>query len=167
MARRIETNQPSTGKSLRINSSSVAETPSWTTLIEAPEFKVPLRSEEEALIIEEGAYEILPGELFFNSPLLITNDHPTENYWIQFKVVLEDGNEITLTSKIEVPANDTALIPIQGQILLKMNDLGGSPEVTSNGDRLQCQCEVGASSSLTLFGSASESQAGTHPRLTE
>jgi hypothetical protein len=169
MARTIITNQPSTGKSLRLSSDTIAENPSenWTTLVEAPDFRIPLRNEDEAYIIVDTNFEIVPGELFLNAPLLVTNFHDTTNFWVQFRILQEDGETILLTSKIDIPANDTALIPIQGQVLLKLNELTDPPSQSANGDRLQVQCEEDGSEWLSVFGSASESQAGTHSKPTE
>lgn len=129
---RITCRTPSTGKPIRVALANVGIT--FTTIAEAPDFSVPDTSEfystRDPL---DAARAIRPGEVFFLTPLSATNKGGTTQ-WIEAQVVTEDGITIQF-GKVEVPAGDTAFIPLQGRSLFKR-----LPEGT-NGDRLQVRAQ--------------------------
>lgn len=131
---RITCRTPSTGKPIR---ASLANVPtSFTTIAEAPDFSVPDASIKFTVrdpVDESRA--IRPGEIFFLSPLAAKNKD-TETRWIETILVTEDGVTIDF-GKVEVPAGDTAYIPLQGRSLFKRD-----PNAT-NGDRIQIRAELG------------------------
>lgn len=113
---RIVCRTPSTGKGLRIIKSNVAST--FEVLAEAPDFSVPDASvkfpERDP---NDPARAIRPGEIFFLTPLSAKNKD-TVDRWIEVRLVTEDAETIEI-GKVEVPAGDTAFIPLQGRSLFK------------------------------------------------
>ena len=124
---RITCRTPSTGKPIRISQSNVPTT--ITTLAEAPDFSVPDASEKFSVRDPADASRaIRPGEIFFLTPLSAKNK-TSETQWIEVSIITEDS--ITLEfGRVEIPAYDTALIPIQGRSLFKRTAAG------TYGDRL-------------------------------
>lgn len=130
---RITCRTPSTGKPIRAALANVPAT--FTTLSEAPDFSVPDTSEKfESRDPVDSARAIRPGEIFFLTPLAAKNKD-TSTRWIDIRVISEDGVTIEF-GRAEVPAGDTALIPIQGRSLFKRNASG----VT--GDQLQVRAQI-------------------------
>lgn len=130
---RITCRTPSTGKPIRAALANVPAT--FTTISEAPDFSVPDTSErfENRDPVDETR-AIRPGEIFFLTPLAAKNKD-TNTRWIDVQIVSEDNVTIEF-GRAEVPAGDTALIPIQGRSLFKRNPDG------STGDRLQVRAQV-------------------------
>ena len=130
---RITCRTPSTGKPIRAALANVPAT--FTTISEAPDFSVPDTSErfENRDPVDETR-AIRPGEIFFLTPLAAKNKD-TSTRWIDVQIVSEDNVTIEF-GRAEVPAGDTALIPIQGRSLFKRNPSG------STGDRLQVRAQV-------------------------
>ena len=130
---RIVCRTPSTGKGLRIVENNVANT--YTTIAEAPDFSVPdASSKYDVRDPVDVARAIRPGEIFFLTPLAAKNKD-TSDRWIEVVLVTEDSQTIEV-GKIEVPAGDTAFIPLQGRSLFKR---------TANnavGDSIQVRAEV-------------------------
>jgi hypothetical protein len=130
---RITCRTPSTGKTIKVALANVPNT--YTTIAEAVDFSLPDTSnkfvERDPL---DSTRAIRPGELFFLSPLSAKNKD-TVKRWIDTVLFTEDGLTIEL-GRIEVPAGDTAFIPVQGRSLLKR-----LPSA-AHGDRLQVRAEV-------------------------
>lgn len=131
---RITCRTPSTGKPLRVSLANVGAT--YSTVSEAPDFSVPDTSSKFAdRDPVDTTRAIRPGEIFFLTPMAAKNKD-TSPRWIETQLITEDGITIQL-GRIEVPAGDTAFIPMQGRSLFKR-----LPAATY-GDRLQVRAEVG------------------------
>jgi hypothetical protein len=130
---RITCRTPSTGKPLRIAKDSVSNT--FEVIAEAPDFSVPDASnkfpERDPV---DNSRAIRPGEIFFLTPISAKNKDSADR-WVEVILVTEDNTTIEI-GKIEVPAGDTAFIPIQGRSLFKRT------ANTVSGDTLQVRCEV-------------------------
>ncbi len=113
---RITCRTPSTGKPLRLIYPNIPNT--FVTLAEAPDFSVPDASSkfDERDPTDPGR-AIRPGEIFFLTPLAAKNKD-TVTRWIETVLVTEDDITIEL-GKVEVPAGDTAFIPLQGRSIFK------------------------------------------------
>jgi len=131
---RIYTRTPSTGYPENLVLGNVGITP--TTLVggiggsNCPDYSVPDPSNQyEQRDPIDPTRAILPGQIFFLTPLSIVNKTSTQE---TLTVVLqqEDGTRIEFGTAI-VPAGDTAYIPLNGRSLLKRDPL------SLNGDRLQ------------------------------
>jgi hypothetical protein len=131
---RITCRTPSTGKPLRLVESDVSAN-TFVVLAEAPDFSVPDPSTkfEERDPLDPGR-AIRPGEIFFLTPLAAKNKD-TETRWIETILVTEDSVTIEI-GKVEVPAGDTAFIPLQGRSLFKRT------ANNVNGDTIQVRAEV-------------------------
>ena len=151
---RIFTDQPSTGKPKLIRVSNVSNA-DWVTLLEAVEFSIPIR-EEAGTIVDDR--QIVPGETFIGAPLMVTNKS-TDPGWVQLRMLAENAEIFEMTAEIIVPGNDTVLIPVQGHTLLKVD------ATSTNGDRLQIIASD--ANRFDCYGSAVESEAGTHAPDTE
>ena len=148
---RIVCRTPSTGKGLRISESNVPNT--FVTIAEAPDFSVPDASVKfpERDPTDEGR-AIRPGEIFFLTPLAARNKD-TVDRWIEVKLVTEDSETIEI-GKVEIPAGDTAFIPLQGRSLFKRT----ANNVT--GDTIQVRAEV--SSVFDVWAAAEERLSSEH-----
>ena len=131
---RIVCRTPSTGFSETLYLVDVPVT--MTTLIggltgaDAPDYSVPDPSNQfEVRDPSDPTRAILPGQIFFLTPLSATNKSGTDET-LDVQILLENGNIISLGSAV-VPANDTAYIPINGRSLLKLD------ANSANGDQLQ------------------------------
>lgn len=126
---RITCRTPSTGKPIRIALKDVPTT--FTKIVDAPDYSVPDPSQRfEVRDPLDAARGIRPGEIFFLTPMSAINKSATDQ-WIEVKLITEDSDEI-LFSKLEVPAGDTAFIPLQGRSLFKRNPdsaIGDSIEI--------------------------------------
>lgn len=130
---RITCRTPSTGKPIRISRPNVPST--FEIIAEAPDFSLPDASnkfaERDPL---DGSRAIRPGEIFFLTPLMSRNKD-TEDRWIE--VILEtETSEIIEIGRVEVPAGDTAFIPLQGRSLFKRI------ANTSIGDTIKVRSEI-------------------------
>lgn len=148
---RIVCRTPSTGKGLRIAESNVANT--FITIAEAPDFSVP---DASVKFTERDptnpARAIRPGEIFFLTPLAARNKD-TVDRWIEVSLVTENAETIEI-GKIEVPAGDTAFIPLQGRSLFKRT------ASNVNGDTIQVRAEV--SSVFDVWAAAEERLSSEH-----
>lgn len=128
---RIYCRTPSTGYPENL---ILADVPSSTmTTIpgaDAPDYSVPDPSNQyEVRDPVDPARAILPGQIFFLTPLSCVNKTSNEE-WIQCQLLTESGDTIQF-GRIVVPAYDTGFFPIQGRSLLKRD------ANASNGDQLQ------------------------------
>lgn len=148
---RITCRTPSTGKPLRIAQSNVSNT--FIAIAEAPDFSVPDAStkfsERDPV---DASRAIRPGEIFFLTPLAAKNKD-VEDRWIEVVLVTEDSDTIEV-GRIEVPAGDTAFIPLQGRSLFK--------RVANNvvGDTIQVRAEV--SDVFDVWAAAEEKLSSEH-----
>jgi hypothetical protein len=137
---RIVCRTPSTGFAETLYLIDVPVT--MTTLIggltgaDAPDYSVPDPSNQyEVRDPSDPTRAILPGQIFFLTPISATNKSGSEET-IDVQIVLENGNVISLGTAV-VPANDTAYIPINGRSLLKLD------ANSVNGDQLQVSASTG------------------------
>lgn len=148
---RITCRTPSTGKPIRISLANVSTT--FATIAEAPDFSVPDTSEffstRDPL---DAARAIRPGEVFFLTPLSATNKG-VSTQWIEAQLVAEDGSIIQF-GRVEVPAGDTAFIPLQGRSLFKRDS------ASTHGDRLQIRAQ--SSSIFDVWAAAEEKLSAEH-----
>lgn len=149
---RITCRTPSTGKPLRIAESDVANT--YIAIAEAPDFSVPDASnkypERDPL---DASRAIRPGEIFFLTPLAARNKDEVNDRWIQVILVTEDSETIEL-GKVEVPAGDTAFIPLQGRSLFKRD------ANNAVGDTIQVRAEV--ENTFDVWAAAEERLSSEH-----
>lgn len=128
---RIYCRTPSTGYPENLILEDVPSA-SYTTIpgANAPDYSVPDPSNQyEERDPDDPARAILPGQIFFLTPLSCVNKTSSDQ-WIQCQLVTEDGTTISF-GRIVVPAYDTGYFPIQGRSLLKRD-----PTAT-DGDQLQ------------------------------
>lgn len=119
---RIYCRTPSTGYPENL---VLADVPTiLTTLIgglsgaDAPDYSVPDPSNQyEQRDPLDPTRAILPGQIFFLTPLSIVNKSATQQT-LTVVLVQEDNSVIEFGTAI-VPANDTAYIPLNGRSLLK------------------------------------------------
>lgn len=127
---RIYCRTPSTGFPENL---ILADVPtSFTTIpgADAPDYSVPDPSEQfEQRDPLDPTRAILPGQIFFLTPLSVVNKTASEE-WLECQLLNEAGNVIAFGRAV-VPANDTAYIPLNGRSLLKRD-----PDAL-NGDQLQ------------------------------
>jgi len=148
---RIICRTPSTGKPIRIAAANVATT--FTTLSEAPDFSVPDAAEQyPTRDPSDASRAIRPGEIFFLTPLSARNKGASTQ-WIEAQLITENGITI-LFGRVEVPAGDTAFIPLQGRSLFKRDDDG------TNGDRLQIRAQ--SSNTFDVWAAAEEKLSAEH-----
>ena len=163
--RKIRTDQPSSGKPLLLFiPSSVNDgfvDTDWTTIVEAPEFSIPSNGDNAVLDPEDLDRELRPGEIYFETPLTVTNTSETSQ-WVELQIVLEgeSGQAIPVTPQITVPGKESVYLQIQGLRLLK-TDLGNDEP----GGLLQIRCQT--SDTVTVIGSAVELEASDHAPDTE
>ena len=127
---RIYCRTPSTGYPENL---ILADVPATFTTIpgaDAPDYSVPDPSEQyEQRDPLDPTRAILPGQIFFLTPLSVVNKTASEE-WLECQLLNEAGNVIAFGRAV-VPANDTAYIPLNGRSLLKRD-----PDAL-NGDQLQ------------------------------
>ena len=153
---RINTDNPSTGKPVDIFVKDVAD--DWVTIAEAPDFSVPdFQGTIEDPDPADPDRGLVPGEVFFDAPLTVTNKD-TSSHLFEVRKLIEDGTDVSMGSVL-VPAGETAYIPVQGQRLLKFDFSA------ANGGRLQVKADT--ASVFDVAGSATESAAPDHAPDTE
>lgn len=97
---------------------------------DAPDYSVPDPSNQyERRDPTDPTRAILPGQIFFLTPLSIVNKTGNTET-LRVSLLQENGNRIEFGNAI-VPPGDTAYVPLNGRSLLKRDPL------TVNGDRLQ------------------------------
>lgn len=127
---RIYCRTPSTGYPENLILANVPT--SYTTVpgANAPDYSVPDPSDQyEVRDPLDPTRAILPGQIFFLTPLSATNKSGSDE-WIDCQLLTQNGTVINF-GRTTVPAGDTAYIPVQGRSLLKRDPL------ISNGDQLQ------------------------------
>lgn len=148
---RIVCRTPSTGKPISVRLANVGT--NYVTIAQAPDFSVPDPSnkfpDRDPLDTNRA---IRPGELFFLTPLSARN-RDTVKRWIETQLVTEDGDTIEF-GRVEVPAGDTAFIPLQGRSLLKRG------ADNANGDRLQVRAEI--DNQFDVWSAAEEKLSSEH-----
>jgi hypothetical protein len=149
---RITCKTPSTGRPVNVVSSVIGT--GWTTLVSAPDFSVPDTSRVYPQRDTDTSRGIRPGEIFFLTPLFARNISTTQDCWVEVRILDEAGNAYECPGKMLVPADDTALIPIQGRSLLKRN------AASSLGDRLQIRAET--ANLIQVWGSGEEKPSAEH-----
>jgi hypothetical protein len=148
---RITCRTPSTGKPLRIIQADVANT--FVTIAEAPDFSVPDASNKfPDRDPTDDTRAIRPGEIFFLTPIAAKNKD-TVTRFLEVIYVTEDSETIEV-AKVDIPAGDTALVPLQGRSLLKRNASNAS------GDTLQVRAEV--EDVIDIWVSAEEKTSNEH-----
>lgn len=153
----IKTDQPSTGKPVKIALQSLAA--GWNEVVEANNFSIPLRDEVESVIDTDGR-QIVSGELFFSTPLLVTNLSDASRT-VRCAVQDSDGLTLTyLTGDVLVPVNETVFLPIQGQSVFHPAALG-----VTVGDKLLVWSD--ATAAIHVYGSATESEQASHAPNTD
>jgi hypothetical protein len=104
---------------------------------DAPDYSVPDPSNQyEVRDPLDPTRAILPGQIFFLTPLSVTNKTATEES-LSVQILLEGGNTTISLGTAVVPAFDTAYIPLNGRSLLKYDANTGS------GDQLQVSASTG------------------------
>jgi hypothetical protein len=148
---RIKCRTPSTGKPIRVALSDVSNT--YVSVAEAPDFSVPDASSKFPVRdpLDLGR-AIRPGEIFFLTPMSAKNKD-TVTRWIETRLVTEDLIEIEL-GRIEVPAGDTAFIPLQGRSLFKRTANNAS------GDTLEVRAEL--NNIFDIWAAAEEKLSSEH-----
>jgi hypothetical protein len=133
---RIYCRTPSTGYPENL---VLANVPATTTTIpgaDCPDYSVPdpaNQYEQRDPLFPERA--ILPGQIFFLTPLSIVNKSGNQET-LTVTLLQESGNIINFGTAV-VPAYDTAYIPLNGRSLLKRTG-----NATANGDQLQVVASV-------------------------
>jgi hypothetical protein len=148
---RITCRTPSTGKPLRIANANVSTT--FTSIAEAPDFSLPDASESYPVRDPlDDSRAIRPGEIFFLTPLSAKNKSGV-TAWIETQLYTESNVAIEL-GRVEVPAGDTAFIPLQGRSLFKRD-----PNAI-NGDQLQVRSEF--ADTFDVWAAAEEKLSAEH-----
>lgn len=130
---RITCRTPSTGKPIRIASNNI--TTSFVSVVDAPDFSVPDPSNKfSPRDPADATRAIRPGEVFLLTPLSAKNKDSVDR-WIEVRLYTE-ANVAIEVGRVEVPAGDTAFIPIQGRSLFKRN------ANNAIGDTLQVRAET-------------------------
>jgi hypothetical protein len=161
---RIYCKTPSTGRTKNYTRANVGT--EWVTLAEAPDFSVPDASRVFPNRDTDDNRAVRPGEVFFMTPIYARNKSASA-CWIETQLLLEEkdsmGNEIAIScpGRMNIPAGDTALIPIQGRSLLKRLSLDNS---SSSGDRLQVCAQT--PNSLDVWASGEEKPSAEHIGVT-
>jgi hypothetical protein len=148
---RIKCRTPSTGKPLSISVSNVST--NLINIVEAPDFSVPDAAQNFPIRDPlDTTRTIKPGEVFFLTPMSARNKS-ANTAWIETTLYTETNVSIQI-SKIDVPAGDTILIPLQGRSLLKRD------ANTANGDIIQVRAET--SNTFDIWVSAEEKLSSEH-----
>lgn len=150
---RIKCRTPSTGKPLRISLANVAT--NFTTIAEAIDFSVPDPSNKFTdRDPSDDSRAIRPGEVFFLTPLAAKNKS-SNTVWIETRLYTE-GNVTIELGRIDVPANDTVFIPVQGRSLFKRDPTSN----IANGDMLQVRAQT--SNCFDVWAAAEEKLSSEH-----
>lgn len=132
---RIYCRTPSTGYPENLVLVDVPDTVTTIPGANAPDYSVPDPSNQyEQRDPLDPTRAILPGQIFFLTPLSIVNKSVSEESLTVF-LLQEDGTLVNFGTAT-VPAGDTAYMPLNGRSLLKRDPL------VANGDRLQVQASA-------------------------
>lgn len=134
----------------------------YETLVEPPYFSRTGVAVEEVAVLDpaDANRELLGGEVFFQTPLLVTNVGSVDTL-VFVQIVRENGTTVVLASGQRIEGNDTLQIPIQGQMLFKRNLANPG----AAGDRLQARASAGAVLHIAL--SYAEKEALLHAPNTD
>lgn len=148
---RITCRTPSTGKGINVVQGNVPTT--FTAITDAPDFSVPDASdkypERDPL---DANRAIRPGEVFFLTPMAAKNKDSVTR-WVEARFVREDSVVIEI-AKVEIPAGDTAFIPLQGRSLFKRD------ANSAIGDSLEVRAET--ANVIDIWVSAEEKLSAEH-----
>ena len=167
---RINCKTPSTGKFKNYFKIVQANTNTWTTIVEAPDFSVPdarkLYADRDPL--NTAGRGIRPGEIFFMTPIFVRNTNTDLLYTIEIRILpegtyantaAEDAAAIACPGIMTIPATDTAMVPVQGRSLFKRNEAGFS----ANGDRLQIKLTADLNTAtMQLWATGEEKASSEH-----
>jgi hypothetical protein len=151
---RITCRQPSTGKPISIQNSSVGT--SWTILAEAPDFSVPDPSGSQYTSRDplDASRGIAAGEIFFLTPLVAKNNTGITD-WIEIRFRPEGSTANNdAFGRIVVPAGESVAIPLQGRSLVKRD------ADSANGDIIYVR--AGNTASFQVWASANEQSSAEH-----
>lgn len=130
---RIVCRTPSTGKPIFASLPDVPDT--FTEIISAPDFSVPDTSNRfPDRDPNDTSRAIRSGEVFVLTPLAVRNKD-TVTRKLEVRVVQEDSTVLEF-GEIEVPAKDTALVPLQGRSLTKRDP------ASTTGDTIEVKAEA-------------------------
>lgn len=133
---RIKCRTPSTGKPLRLAVANVST--NFVSVYEAPDFSVPDPAQSFPVRdLTDVTRTIKPGEVFFLTPMSAKNKS-ANTAWLETRLVIEGNNSSNtiIFGRVEVLANDTVFIPLQGRSLFKRE------RDTANGDIIQIRAET-------------------------
>jgi len=148
---RITCRTPSTGKTLRLVLANVST--NYVTLAESPDFSVPDAAQNQPVRDpSDPTRAIKPGEIFFLTPMS-TRNKTANTAWIETTLFTESNVTIEL-GRVEVPAGDTAFIPLQGRSLFKRD------ANTANGDIIKVRAET--ANTFDIWVSAEEKLSSEH-----
>lgn len=140
---RIICRTPSTGKPIRYAKENVST--SFETLADAPDYSVPDPSGRFPVRDpNDEARAIRSGEVFFLTPISAHNKTETDR-WIEVRLQTEDSKTISF-AKVEVPAGDTAFVPLQGRSIFKRD------ANTTIGDTIEIRAETSDTFDVWLSG---------------
>lgn len=125
----------------------------WHTIISAPDFSVPPRD------VDIPTRTIAPGLIVLGTPLILSNTTGAL-VKVDVRVFDEAGNGFRFATNVAIDAYDTALVPVQGQLLVKRD-----PD-SAEGDRLQARADT--ENAVDVFIACYEREAGQHdPKIGE
>lgn len=140
---RIVCRTPSTGKPILFAKEDVGY--EWEVIADCPDYSVPDPSNRFSVRDPNDVTRaIRPGEVFFLTPLSAYNK-TEDDRWIEVVLRTEDGPSI-LFAKVEVPAGDTAFIPLQGRSIFKRDSN------TAFGDTIEIRAETANTFDVWITG---------------
>lgn len=100
----------------------VMTTNAFETLIEAPYFSVPSEVDDETAVLDpaDAERELRPGQVFFQTPLYLTNKSGSDVV-ATVQIVREGGAVFNLAFEQVIETRDTLPVPTQGVSLFKRN----------------------------------------------
>jgi hypothetical protein len=148
---RITCRTPSTGKALSIVLKDVPT--DFIKIAEAPDFSVPdtanLYPNRDPL---NPSRAIRAGEVFFLTPLAVKNK-TAGTAWIE-TILRTESNTTIEFGRVEVPAQDTVFVSLQGRSLLKRDP------ISANGDSVLIR--AGTSEAFDIWIAADEKTSSEH-----
>lgn len=124
----------------------LAVTDTFLPIEEAPYFSRPFVRPGEVPDPDDATRALLPGEVFFKTPLILTNlvtdDNtaalglPIKPVTVDVKFVTEGGQDQVLAGGLPISPGESVLYPIQGQYIFKRDLLNP----TAPAERLMVSC---------------------------
>ena len=152
---RVTCKAASSGRPLQITLVDVPT--SFTTIADAPDFSVPDPSQSFPVRDPlDATRAVRAGEIFMVTPLAVHNKTAAAS-WIEVQLVTEAGVTVLSPGRVTVPANETALIPVQGRSLVKRS---ASATAAASGDRLQLRAQFAGV--FDVWASAEERLSAEH-----